>query len=72
MLYDDRNLSPGVMFSDADLIGVPLRLTASRRSIANGGVEAKWRHEEDRSVLPLNRIIEQILAMLDHRNDLRS
>jgi prolyl-tRNA synthetase len=64
VLYDDRGLSPGVMFSDADLIGVPLRITVSTRSIESGGVEIKWRHEDQRSVMPIEGAVERIKGML--------
>jgi len=43
VLYDDRNESAGVKFKDADLIGIPLRIVVSKRSIENGGVEIKER-----------------------------
>ena len=42
-LYDDRPESPGVKFMDADLIGIPLRLTIGERSLKQGGVEVKPR-----------------------------
>ena len=48
VLYDDRDLSAGVKFADADLIGLPLRLTVSKRSVSEGQIEAKWRHSADR------------------------
>ncbi len=48
VLYDDREASAGVKFNDADLIGLPLRLTVSRRSAAEGVIEAKWRHGTER------------------------
>jgi prolyl-tRNA synthetase len=48
VLYDDRNASAGVKFNDADLIGIPLRLTVSKRSAKEGCIEAKWRHSTDR------------------------
>jgi prolyl-tRNA synthetase len=48
VLYDDRDLSAGVKFADADLIGLPLRLTVSKRSVQDGQIEAKWRHSADR------------------------
>jgi prolyl-tRNA synthetase len=52
VLYDDRaGPSAGVKFNDADLIGCPLRLTVSRRSLSKGGVEAKWRDEDERVVI---------------------
>jgi prolyl-tRNA synthetase len=43
VLYDDRDASAGVKFNDADLIGVPLRLTIGKRSLKEGVVEARWR-----------------------------
>ncbi len=64
VLYDDRDLSPGVMFADADLIGVPLRVTVSARSLESGGVEVKWRHEKDRQVIPLGQALSQIAALV--------
>jgi len=48
VLYDDRSLSAGVKFNDADLIGIPLRLTVSKRSAKEGLVEAKWRAGTER------------------------
>ena len=57
VLYDDRiGPSAGVKFNDADLIGCPLRLTVSRRSLKNGGVEVKWRAGQDREVIPVDGI----------------
>ncbi len=52
VLFDDRDESPGVKFNDADLIGLPIRLTVSERSLQAGGVEFKLRREADRSVVP--------------------
>jgi prolyl-tRNA synthetase len=43
VLYDDRDAGPGEKFADAELLGVPLRLTVGRRTIANGEVEAQVR-----------------------------
>lgn len=48
VLFDDRDASAGVKFNDADLIGLPLRLTVSKRSAKEGLVEAKWRDSRDR------------------------
>ena len=53
VLYDDRNASAGVKFNDADLIGLPLRLTLSSRSLRDGGVEVKWRGQSEREVRTL-------------------
>lgn len=64
VLYDDREESPGVKFNDADLIGIPLRLTVSARSLEAGGVELKLRSESDREVIPLDEVIERTRMIL--------
>lgn len=64
VLYDDRLLSPGVMFNDADLLGVPLRITVGARALEQGGVEVKWRHEKDRALIPVDGLVEAILQMV--------
>jgi len=46
VLFDDRVESPGVKFNDADLIGVPFRLTISPRTMEAGNVEFKRRTEK--------------------------
>lgn len=60
VLYDDRDLSAGVKFNDADLIGLPLRVTVSSRSLQQGGVEVKWRDESDRKVIPLDELPDEV------------
>ncbi|MEM9954391.1 MAG: proline--tRNA ligase [Chloroflexota bacterium] len=60
VLYDDRDERPGVKFNDADLIGIPLRVTVSKRSLENGGLEFKRRESKDRRIIPQ----EEILATL--------
>jgi prolyl-tRNA synthetase len=59
-LYDDRDLSAGVKFADADLIGLPLRLTVSKRSVQEGLVEAKWRHSADRLRLDDDALMQEL------------
>lgn len=56
VLLDDRNASPGVKFNDADLRGMPLRITVSERALAQGGVEAKLRSATDRELVPLDQL----------------
>jgi prolyl-tRNA synthetase len=60
VLYDDRQESPGVKFNDADLIGIPLRLTVSERAIKAGGVELKRRHEATKEIIDLTDILERM------------
>ncbi|MGB9594386.1 MAG: His/Gly/Thr/Pro-type tRNA ligase C-terminal domain-containing protein, partial [Anaerolineae bacterium] len=60
VLYDDRAESPGVKFADADLIGVPVRVTVSRRALKQGGVEIKRRGEKDVAVIPRDRLVTEV------------
>lgn len=61
-LYDDREVSPGVKFNDADLLGIPFRLTVSSRSLSNGGVEIKSRTDEKSQIKEAAQIMELLLA----------
>ena len=47
VLIDDRAERPGVKFKDADLIGIPLRITVGGRGLKEGVVELKWRSQKD-------------------------
>ncbi|MCK5001251.1 MAG: hypothetical protein KAS23_17025, partial [Anaerohalosphaera sp.] len=47
VLLDDRNARGGVKFKDADLLGIPIRITIGKKSIADGNVEIKLRNESD-------------------------
>lgn len=58
VLFDDRKESPGVKFSDADLIGIPWRVTVSSRSLQSGGVEIKRRSEVEKEMVPLDSFVE--------------
>lgn len=60
VLFDDRNERPGVKFNDADLMGLPLRITVSPRSLKNGGFEFKRRSEKDRGIIPAETAVEFI------------
>ncbi|MCU0242883.1 MAG: His/Gly/Thr/Pro-type tRNA ligase C-terminal domain-containing protein, partial [Vicinamibacteria bacterium] len=64
VLYDDRQESPGVKFKDADLIGLPVRLTVSERAIKAGGVESKRRDQAERRVVPLEQLNEWVKQQL--------
>jgi prolyl-tRNA synthetase len=63
VLYDDREESPGVKFNDADLIGVPIRITVSKRSLEAGGVELKLRRDKDSQSIPLGEVVEKVQAV---------
>jgi prolyl-tRNA synthetase len=56
ILYDDRDESPGVKLTDAELLGMPRILTVSPRSIAAGGVEVTIRATGERSTVPVDEV----------------
>ncbi len=56
VLFDDRNLSPGAQFAEADLMGIPLRLVISPRNIEKGEVEYKVRGTDEKGFIPLSEI----------------
>jgi len=60
VLYDDRNERPGVKFNDADLIGIPLRVTVSSRSLAEGGYEYKLRSSAEKTIIDKEGAVEFI------------
>jgi prolyl-tRNA synthetase len=59
-LFDERQESPGVKFNDADLIGIPIRLTLSERSVKKGGVEYKRRDQQEKTIIAIDKIIPAI------------
>lgn len=61
-LYDDREESAGVKFADADLIGCPLRVTVSKRSLQAGGVEVKARWAAERQVVPVAALLDIVAS----------
>jgi len=66
VLYDDRDESAGVKFADADLIGIPIRLTVSNRSLKSGGVELKLRNQPpaDAEVVAVESVVAQVRSHL--------
>jgi prolyl-tRNA synthetase len=64
ILFDDRNESPGIKFNDADLIGLPIRLTVSERALSQGGVEYKRRDKAEKSILPIEQVLFSVQAEL--------
>ena len=69
VLYDDRDERPGVKFKDADLVGLPLRVSVGERSLARGGVELKWRATGAMEIVPVEQAVEAVLAAV---RDLRA
>jgi prolyl-tRNA synthetase len=65
VLFDDRDDSPGVKFNDADLLGIPLRLTLSPRTLQSQSIEAKCRTKKETHLLPLEHLAAQVKKLLD-------
>ncbi|OGO52864.1 MAG: proline--tRNA ligase [Chloroflexi bacterium RBG_16_68_14] len=59
-LYDDREESPGVKFADADLLGMPLRVTVSPRTLEKSAVELKRRTESETTLVPLSEAAARV------------
>ncbi|MDY4889340.1 MAG: proline--tRNA ligase [Sphaerochaetaceae bacterium] len=61
VLFDDRKESPGVKFSDADLIGLPVRLTLGNRSLKEGKVEMKLRSNlNETNMLDISDLVSEV------------
>jgi prolyl-tRNA synthetase len=63
-LYDDRDRSPGIKFNDADLIGLPIRLTVARRGLEQDAVELKLRTEKQRHLIPRAEVVATVAARI--------
>ena len=63
-LYDDRDERAGVKFNDADLIGLPLRVTVSHRAMSQGGYEFKRRDQDERWIVPAAEALDTIRETL--------
>ncbi|TET46828.1 MAG: proline--tRNA ligase, partial [Dehalococcoidia bacterium] len=64
VLFDDREESPGVKFNDADLLGIPLRVTVSPRTLQNNNVETKWRAEKESQLVLLDEAVAKIKELV--------
>ncbi|HEY2004513.1 MAG TPA: aminoacyl--tRNA ligase-related protein [Candidatus Saccharimonadia bacterium] len=60
VLYDDRDESAGAKFADADLIGVPVRLTVSKKTVAEGSVEWKARTAAEAHLVKLGEVTAKL------------
>jgi prolyl-tRNA synthetase len=64
VLFDDRPESPGVKFNDADLLGMPLRLTVSPRTLDKDSVELKKRSEKESELVPLAEVVKRLKELI--------
>ncbi|MFA6393500.1 MAG: aminoacyl--tRNA ligase-related protein [Patescibacteria group bacterium] len=61
VLFDDRELTAGEKFADADLIGIPYRVVVSEKSLAAGGVEVKKRSEKEGDIEKVENLLKLFL-----------
>ncbi len=65
VLYDDRKETAGVKFADADLIGIPIRITLGNRSYKEGKCEVKLRSNEDEVMsFDLDNLVPEVNALI--------
>lgn len=64
VLLDDRDERAGVKFKDADLLGMPVRLTVGERALQRGGVEFKRRDLADKVIVPPGEVLDRVQAEL--------
>ncbi len=65
VLLDDRDMRAGVKFKDADLLGIPIRITVGKKSLAQEKVEIKLRREPHRTLVPVNQAVNKTIELID-------
>jgi prolyl-tRNA synthetase len=65
VLFDDRDERPGVKFKDADLIGIPLRVTVGQKNLRNAKVEIKERRSDQVRLIGLDGAVETIVELIN-------
>ncbi len=64
VLIDDRDLRGGIKFKDADLIGIPIRITVGKKSVAEGNVEIKQRGQAESRKSPISEAPRQVIDLV--------
>jgi prolyl-tRNA synthetase len=65
VLLDDRDERAGVKFKDADLIGIPVRITVGKKALAAGNVEIKLRREPKPALIPVASAVEKAFTIIN-------
>ncbi len=68
VLIDDRDERPGVKFNDADLVGIPIRLTIGAKSLKDGKVEMKARASSEMELVALGDVVEAVQRLAETLN----
>jgi prolyl-tRNA synthetase len=65
VLLDDRDERAGVKFKDADLIGIPIRITIGPKRLEEGAVEVRFRKSGELKVVPLEEVVDFVVKKVD-------
>ena len=68
-LLDDRDAIPGVKFKDADLIGIPLRITLGKKTLEQNKAEVKFRNQKEGFLADLNNLAQEIALLVKKEKD---
>jgi prolyl-tRNA synthetase len=69
VLYDDRDLRAGVKFKDADLLGIPIRITIGPKTLAEGKAELQLRREKDKQLIDLATATDTTVGLVKQLKD---
>ncbi|KOR30135.1 hypothetical protein TI04_06945, partial [Achromatium sp. WMS2] len=64
VLLDDRDVRPGIMFADQELIGIPQRLVLSEKSLDAGTIEYRARNAKDNQFIPISNLLNFLTQTL--------
>jgi prolyl-tRNA synthetase len=65
VILDERDERAGVKFKDADLIGIPIRITIGQKNLAAGNIELKIRKTGENKLYPMQQIVSEVKALID-------
>ena len=65
VLLDDRDLRGGIKFKDADLIGIPIRITVGKKSVVEGNVEVKLRAEPQSEKVAIGEAPQKVIEIIN-------
>jgi len=65
VILDERDERAGVKFKDADLIGIPIRITIGQKNLVAGNIELKIRKTGENKLYPLQQIVSEVKALID-------
>jgi prolyl-tRNA synthetase len=64
VIYDDRNARPGFKFKDADLIGIPIRVTVGKKGLVDGTVDLQVRRTGESQKLPPDQVVPVVQELI--------